>query len=97
LYLDEASEPIHFIAKLNMMRNGEALPGSSVEQHECARATRRAWRAAGNANPHILMFLTAAALVTRGGVLRLPEVAKLHAMNEISVFRNKLRELIDAM
>lgn len=97
LALDEASEPDHYIAKLNMMRNGEALPGSAVEQHEWALAARRAWRAAGNANPHILKFLTEAALVTKGRVLRRSEVAEFLAMNEVSAFRNKVGELIDAI
>lgn len=97
LALDEASEPDHYIAKVNMMRNGEALPGSAVEQHEWALAARRAWRAAGNANPHILKFLTEAALVTKGGVLRRSEVAEFLTMSEVSAFRNKVGDLIDAI
>jgi len=95
LALDEASEPNHFIAKVKMMRNGEALPGNAVEQHEWAQAARRAWRAAGNAHPQILMFLTEAALLTKGAILRRPEVAEFLAMNEVSAFRSKLRELVD--
>lgn len=95
LAMDEASEPDHYIAKVNMMRNGEALPGSAVEQHEWAQAARRAWRAASNAHPQILMFLTEAALLTKGAILRRPEVAEFLAMNEVSAFRSKLRELVD--
>lgn len=95
LALDEASEPDHVIAKVNMMRNGEALPGNAVEQHEWAQAARRAWRAAGNAHPPILMFLTEAALLTRGAILRRQKVAELLATNEVSVFRTKLRKLVD--
>lgn len=95
LALDEASEPDHVIAKVNMMRNGEALPGNAVEQYGWAQAARLAWRAAGNAHPLILMFLTEAALLTRGAILRRPEVAEFLAMNEVGAFRNKLRELVD--
>lgn len=95
LALDEASEPDHVVAKVNMMRNGEVLPGNAVEQHEWAQAARRAWRAAGNAHPPILMFLTEAALLTRGAILRRQEVAEFLAMNEVSAFRSRLRELVD--
>lgn len=95
LALDEESEPDHVIAKVNMMRNGEALPGNAVQQHEWAQAARRAWRAAGPSHPHILMFLTEAALLTRGAILRRPEVAEFLAMNEVSAFRSRLRELVD--
>jgi hypothetical protein len=93
--LDEASEPDHCIAKVKMMRNGAALPGDAVEQHEWARAARQAWRAANNSNTLILMFLTEAALLTRGEVLRSQEVPKFLAMNEVSAFRSKLGELVD--
>lgn len=92
--LDEASELDHVIAKVNMMRNGEALPGNAVQQHEWAQAARRAWRAAGNAHPPILMFLTEAALLTRGAILRRLEVAEFLAIDEVSAFRTKLRELV---
>jgi hypothetical protein len=78
-----------------MMRNGAALPGDAVEQHEWARAARQAWRAANNSNTLILMFLTEAALLTRGEVLRSQEVPKFLAMNEVSAFRSKLGELVD--
>ncbi|GEM_PF-698175 len=95
LALDEASEPDHVIAKVNMMRNGKALPGNAVEQHEWAQAARRAWRAAGNAHPPMLMFLTEAALLTKGAILRRQEAAEFLAMNEVSAFRSRLRELVD--
>jgi hypothetical protein len=41
------------------------------------------------------MFLTEAALLTRGEVLRSQEVPKFLAMNEVSAFRGKLGELVD--
>jgi hypothetical protein len=93
--LDEASEPDHYIAKVKMMRNGAALPGNAMEQHQCAQAARQAWRAADNPSPLILLFLTEAALVTRGEVLRWDEIPKFLVMNEVSAFRSKLRELVD--
>lgn len=94
LALDEASEPDHFIAKVKMMRNGEALPGNAVEQHMWAQAAYQAWRTAGNANPRILTFLTEAALLTKAAVLRRRELAEFLSTNEASTFQIKLQELI---
>lgn len=92
--LDEASEPDHYIAKVRSMRNGAALPGDPAEQHAWAHAARQAWRAAGNANPRMLLFLTEAALLTRGEVLRRLEMQDLLAMDDAGAFRGHLRELV---
>jgi hypothetical protein len=91
--LDEVSEPDHYVAKVEMIRNGAALPGNTEERHAWARAARQAWRAADNPNSLILLFLTEAALFTQGEILRRPEVQALLKMDEASAFRNKLREL----
>jgi hypothetical protein len=91
--LDEVSEPDHYVAKVEMMRNGAALPGNAEERHAWAQAARQAWRAADNPNPLVLLFLTEAALLTQGEILRRLEVNELLSMNEASAFRNKLREL----
>jgi hypothetical protein len=95
--LDEVSEPDHYVAKVEMMRNGAALPGNTEERHAWARAARQAWRSADNANPLVLLFLTEAALFTRGEILRRPEVQALLKMDEASAFRTKLRELAKDM
>jgi hypothetical protein len=92
--LDEASEPDHCIAKVKMMRNGMSLPGNTEEQHAWALAARQAWRAAGNSNSLILLFLTEATLISRGEILRKPEVHNSLAMNESSEFRNKMQVVI---
>lgn len=92
--LDEASEPDHYIAKVNMMCNGSALPGNTAEQYAWAHAARQTWRAANNSNPLILLFLTEAVLLTQGEILRRQGVQDLLAMDEASAFRNKLREII---
>jgi len=92
--LDEASEPDHCIAKLKMMRNGMFLPGNTEEQHAWALAARQAWRAAGNSNSLILLFLTEASLISRGEILRNPEIQNSLALNEPSSFRNKMRVAI---
>jgi hypothetical protein len=91
--LDEVSEPDHYIAKVELMRNGAALPGNTEERHAWAQAARQAWRAADNPNPLVLLFLTEAALLTQGEILRRLEVNELLAMDEASAFQNKLREL----
>jgi hypothetical protein len=95
--LDEVSEPDHYVAKVGMMRNGAALPGNTEKRHAWAHAARQAWRAAANPNPLVLLFLTEAALFTQGEILRRPEVQALLKMDEVSAFRNKLRELAKDM
>ena len=91
--LDEASEPDHCIAKVNTMRNGAALPGNAAEQHAWAHAARQVWRAAENSSPLFLLFLTEAALLTKGEILRRQEIKDFLAMVEAGAFRNKLREV----
>lgn len=93
--LDEASEPDHYIAKVKMIHNGAALPGNTAEQHAWAHAARQAWRAANSSNSLVLLFLTEAALVTRGEILRQPGLQEWLAMDEASTFRNKLQALAD--
>lgn len=92
--LDEASEPDHYIAKVKMMRNGMPLPGNTKEQHAWALAAGQAWRAAGNTNSLILLFLTEAVLLSRGAVLQKQEIRNALAMDESNAFRDKLRGLI---
>jgi len=92
--LDEASEPDHFIAKVKTMRNGGDLPGSATEQYAWALEARKTWRARDNTNPLILLFLTEAALASAGKALRNPEVRDALTTNEVSAFRNRLRDLI---
>jgi hypothetical protein len=91
--LDEVSEPDHYIAKVEVMRNGAALPGNTEKRHAWAHAARQAWRAADNPNSLVLLFLTEAALLTEGEILRRLEVQELLKMDEATAFRNKLREL----
>lgn len=90
--LDEASEPDHCIAKVKMMINSADLPGNSAECYAWALASRRTWQAAGNSNPLILMFLTEAALLTKGAILQSREIQSFLAMDEASSFRTKLHE-----
>lgn len=94
--LDEASEPDHQIAKVNMLRNGEPLPGNTAEQHAWALAARRAWHAAGNSSSSILLFLTEAALISRGEVLLEHEIRNVLAMDDVNAFRGRLQELLAA-
>jgi hypothetical protein len=91
--LDEVNEPDHYVAKVEMMRNGTALPGNTEERHAWAHSARQAWRAAANPNSLVLLFLTEAALLTQGEILRRLEVQELLKMDEATAFRNKLREL----
>jgi hypothetical protein len=91
--LDEVSEPDHYIAKVEMMRNGAALPGNTEERYAWAQAARQAWCAANNLNPLVLLFLTEATLLTQGEILRRLEMQELLAMDEASAFRKKLRGL----
>jgi hypothetical protein len=91
---DEASEPDHFIAKVKMMRNDGDLPGSAAEQYGWALAARESWHAAGNTNPLFLLFLTEAALESEAKVLRHPGIQNALAMDEVSAFRGKLRDLV---
>ena len=93
--LDEASEPDHYIAKVNAMRHGAALPGNTAERHTWAQAARNTWRSADNSNPNILMFLTEAALVSRGKILHPMVIGDLLTIVELDAFRRKLRELTE--
>jgi hypothetical protein len=93
--LDEVSEPDHCIAKVKMMRSGMPLPGNRAEQHAWAMSARQAWRIAGNSDPLILLFLTEAALVSRGEVLQRQGIQNLLAMDEINAFRDKLQALVN--
>jgi hypothetical protein len=91
--LDEVSEPDHCIAKVKMMQHGAPLPGNAAQQHLWAQAAREAWRASGKSNQMFLLFLTEAALASRGEVLLMNEIHGLLLMDEVSAFRDKLREL----
>lgn len=90
--LDEASEPDHYIAKVNAMRHGAATPGNAAERHAWAQAARVAWCSAGNSNPNILIFLTEAALLSRGKILRPTVIRDLLTISEPDRFRRELRE-----
>lgn len=92
--IDDASEPDHYIAKVKMMRNGVALPGTAAEHHAWALSARETWRVSGNSNLLFLLFLTEAALVSRGDVVHRREVQGFLAMDEVSAFRIRLRELV---
>ncbi|QJE00765.1 DUF4123 domain-containing protein [Massilia forsythiae] len=92
--LDEESEPDHCIAKVKMMRHGGVLPGNAAEQHIWAKTAYQVWRAAENSNALILMFLTEAALLTKGMILQKNEIKKFFEMNEVGEFRKKLQPFI---
>jgi len=91
--LDEASEPDHYIAKVNAMRHGAALPGNTAERHAWAQGAREAWRSAGNSNPGILTLLTEAALVSGGKMLPPVVNSDLLTIAELDAFRRELRKL----
>jgi len=91
--LDEASEPDHYIAKVNAMRHGAALPGNTAERHAWAQAAREIWRRAANPNPDILLLLTEAALVSAGKILHHMVNGDLLMIAELDTFRRKLHEL----
>ncbi|MFS2018641.1 DUF4123 domain-containing protein [Massilia sp. CT11-108] len=93
--LDEASEPDHCIAKVKMMGHGLPLTGNTAEQHAWALAARQAWRAAGNSNSLILLFLTEAALISRCEILNRPEIQNFLAINAPAEFRIKISALIN--
>lgn len=93
--LDEVSEPDHCIAKVKMMHHGAELPGSAEEQYVWAHAARETWLASGNSNSLFLLFLTEAALVSRGQLLRRNETRGLLLIDDASSFRRKLQELND--
>ncbi|KQZ46893.1 MULTISPECIES: DUF4123 domain-containing protein [unclassified Massilia] len=95
--LDEASEPDHCIAKVKMMRHVTPLPGNTAEQHTWALAAREVWRAAGNSNASILLFLTESTLISRGTVLRRNEIQNFLAMDEANAFRENLQDLVKKM
>jgi hypothetical protein len=92
---EESSEPDHYLAKVKIMRNDNALPGNSVEQHCWARAARQAWLSRGNSNSLILLFLTEAALMTQGKILHSKDLGNVLAIHEAAPFRKQLLDLID--
>jgi len=94
--LDEASEPDHFIAKVNLMRHGLELPGNAAQRYTWAQAARQIWRSQNNSNPTFLLFLTEIAILTSGKILKRTELADFLAMDEVSNFRRRLNDLIHA-
>lgn len=93
--LDEASEPDHYLAKVKMMHHGAEFPGTAEEQHRWAAEARQAWRASRNPGQLYLLFLTEAAVVSRGKVLRRPEISGYLMMDDVSAFKKNLRALND--
>ena len=91
--LDEASEPDHCIAKVKMMHHGAELPGTAEEQHSWASEARQAWHASRNPSQLYLLFLTEAVLVSRGKVLRRPDISGYLLMDDINAFKRNLRQL----
>lgn len=94
--LDEASEPDHCIAKVKMMHHRAEFPGTVEEQYCWAIEARQAWCASSNPGQLYLLFLTEAALLSRGKVLRRPEISRYLLMDDINAFKRNLRELADA-
>lgn len=92
--LDEASEPDHFIAKVKMMNHGKEFPGNVEEQHAWTLAARQIWRSANNSNKIYLINLTKAALVTRGEILYRRDLQECMALEGISMFRERLKEIV---
>lgn len=69
--LDEAVAPEVLIVHIRDMRHGAQLPGSASEQHRWATEALEVWRSHGRAHDVARRWLTAAALDTRGSILRL--------------------------
>jgi hypothetical protein len=93
--LDEASEPDHYMAKVKMMHHGAELPGTAAEQHRWADEARQAWRSSKNTSQLDLLFLTEAALVSRGEVLQRPEIPGYLLMDDVNSFKENLQQLTD--
>jgi len=93
--LDEASEPDHCIAKLTMMHHGAEFPGTAEEQHGWAVEARQAWCASRSPSQLYLLFLTEAAVVSRGKVICRPEISGYLLMDDINAFKRNLQELAD--
>ena len=75
--LHEATAPSMMLAHLFDIGHGEAMPGTSFEQHRWATKARFIWRSAGNTDDIALRWLTSAALATRGQVLNLSRLPTL--------------------
>jgi len=93
--LDEASEPDHCLAKVKMMHHGAEFPGTAEEQYHWANEAHQAWRASGNPSQLYFLFLTEAALTSRGKVLQRPEISEYLLMDDIHAFKINLRALND--
>jgi hypothetical protein len=91
--LDEASEPDHYIAKVKMMSDQDQFPGTPAEQHAWAHAARQFWRASDNKKSLFLIFLTEAAIKTRGNILYQEKTKRLLLMDEIDAFLTELHHL----
>jgi len=92
--LDEASEPDHLIAKVQMMRHGAQLPGTVADQHAWAREAQRAWQAAHLSNPLFLLVLAEAMILSQGKILRIPDIKNVLATDDASIFRQRLQEIV---
>jgi hypothetical protein len=93
--LEEASESDHSIAKVKMMHHGAELPGTTEELHCWASEARQAWLASKNPSKLYLLFLTEAAVLSRGKVLRRPEFPGYLLMDDINSFKRKLWEITE--
>lgn len=93
--LDELSESDHYIAKVKMMLHGAELPGTAAEQHCWASEARQVWCASKNPSQLYLLFLTEAAMVSRGEILRIPEITGYLMIDNIDLFKQKLQHFTD--
>lgn len=69
------------------------MPGTSAEQYAHAEAALQVWRASKNSSHLTLLYLTEAALVSRGEVLRKSEITAYLMADDVNAFRENLRKL----
>lgn len=92
--LNEAVAPDVMIAHIRDIRHGEELPGSASEQHRWATEALAVWRAHGSAHDNARRWIIAAALDTRGQILRLETLPLIMSLpNQVDVRAAILQEV----
>jgi hypothetical protein len=92
--LAEATAPDEMIANIREMRHDRPIAGSMLEQHQWAVEARSLWRSVGSNDLLVLRWLTAAALDTRGGVLKQPCLIPILMLQDEAAIRAGLDDVV---
>lgn len=95
--LNDAMEPDHLLANLEVKRFASQLPGTAKERYEWVSAAYSMWRTEGDVDHRAIKPLAEAALATQGEILRRRALRSLLACGDPATFKERLLELVAAI